>query len=252
MGYLYETHLHTSEASACAMVPGADYISYMMEKGYAGMIVTDHFFNGNSCVPGRLSWEKRIEQYVSGFEHAKDAARGTGFQVLFGVEFNFEGDEFLLYGVDKEWLLSHPAVMQYTRAEVFREVHRAGGIMIHAHPYRERGYLDTIHLTPSACDGIEIYNGGNKAYQNALAYQYDLELDLPVTAGSDIHYFQQGYPMGGMEFPERIGSIQEFSEAVTERAGVPMALYDDHWVPVTDLKEHCIISQKPSLPVIWH
>ena len=29
MGYLYETHLHTCEASACGKVHGEDYISYI-------------------------------------------------------------------------------------------------------------------------------------------------------------------------------------------------------------------------------
>ena len=29
MEYIYETHLHTWEASACALMPGAEYIEYM-------------------------------------------------------------------------------------------------------------------------------------------------------------------------------------------------------------------------------
>ena len=53
MGYLYETHLHTCEASKCGRVHGEDYISYMMDKGYSGMIVTDHFFTGNSKGKGQ-------------------------------------------------------------------------------------------------------------------------------------------------------------------------------------------------------
>ena len=36
MSFLYETHLHTCQASACGKVNGEDYIPYMMEKGYAG------------------------------------------------------------------------------------------------------------------------------------------------------------------------------------------------------------------------
>ena len=76
MGFLYETHLHTCEASACGKVHGEDYIPYMMEKGYAGIIVTDHFFNGNTCVPEDLPWKERVEIYCSGIE----GRRGQGFQ----------------------------------------------------------------------------------------------------------------------------------------------------------------------------
>ena len=74
MQYLYETHLHTVEASACGKTPGKDYIDFMMAKGYAGIIVTDHFFNGNSCVPKDLPWEERVELYCLGYEHAKKAS----------------------------------------------------------------------------------------------------------------------------------------------------------------------------------
>ena len=269
MGFLYETHLHTCEASACGRVPGADYVEYMIQKGYSGIIVTDHFFNGNSCVPRELPWEDRVEQYVSGYEHAREAAEGTELSVFFGVEFNFEGDEFLLYGVDKEWLLSRPDLLLYSRQEVFESVHKAGGIMIQAHPYRERGYLTAIHLTPSVCDGIEIYNAGNKDYQNALAYQYALERDFPVTAGSDIHFFPEAsmdnahsmthregnlHPdaMGGMEFPEKLADIQDFIKAVMGRKGTPVSLFEGGVYPVSSLPWQCETAVRPTLPVIWH
>ena len=56
MMYLYETHLHTSEGSACGEVPGAAYIDFMKNRGFTGMIVTDHFFNGNCAVDRSLPW----------------------------------------------------------------------------------------------------------------------------------------------------------------------------------------------------
>ena len=51
MSYLYETHLHTTAASACAKSTGSEYISFYKELGFDGIIVTDHFFNGTSAVP---------------------------------------------------------------------------------------------------------------------------------------------------------------------------------------------------------
>lgn len=44
MSYLYEVHLHTNAASACARSAGSEYISYYKNLGYDGIIVTDHFF----------------------------------------------------------------------------------------------------------------------------------------------------------------------------------------------------------------
>ena len=41
--FIYETHLHTSEASACGSMKGADYIQKYKQCGYSGIFVTDHF-----------------------------------------------------------------------------------------------------------------------------------------------------------------------------------------------------------------
>ena len=47
--YLYETHMHTSEASACAGSTGAQMARAYKEAGYTGIIVTDHFFKTASA-----------------------------------------------------------------------------------------------------------------------------------------------------------------------------------------------------------
>ena len=85
MAFIYETHSHTSQASKCGKVQGRDYIEYMQKQGFDGMIITDHFFNGNSAVPADLSWKERVEMYVSGYEDAKKASTGTKFNVMFGI-----------------------------------------------------------------------------------------------------------------------------------------------------------------------
>ena len=115
MKYIYETHLHTIEASACSKTPAREYIDHMTNLGYSGIIVTDHFFTGNSCVPKDLPWEERIDIYCSGYEHALEAAKGHDLTVMFGIEFNFQGDEFMIYGVDKKWLKDHPEIMEISR-----------------------------------------------------------------------------------------------------------------------------------------
>ncbi|SEL12202.1 MULTISPECIES: PHP domain-containing protein [unclassified Butyrivibrio] len=256
MEYLYETHLHTMEASACSITPAGDYIEYMMDLGYSGLIVTDHFFNGNSCIPRVLPWENRVEQYCSGYEHALDAADGLDFTVMFGIEFNFEGDEYLLYGVDKNWLLENEDIMEKSRKEVYDLVHQAGGIMIQAHPYRERGYLSAIHLTPSVCDGAEIYNSNNPDWQNALGYLFAKEHNFLMSAGSDIHSFPQ-LSMGAMSFPYKINNIDEYVKAFMAGDGTPMIRInpeskDTKFVPVESSAAQTTFSKEHTLPVIMH
>ena len=250
MGYLYETHLHTCEASKCGRVHGEDYIKYMMDKGYSGLIVTDHFFNGNTCVPEDLPWKERVEMYASGYERALKAAEGTDFTVMFGVEYNFQKDEYLLYGIDKEWLLNNECIMDMTRHELLDAVHKAGGIMIQAHPFRERDYLSDIKLAPTACDGVEVYNAANKPNMNALGYEYTVDLGLPMTSGSDIHFYHDN-EMGGMLFERKISSIQEYVSAFKNGEGIPVSLRPDGTiVPVSEIKEQTVSTELPTLPVL--
>ena len=252
MGFLYETHLHTCEASACGRVHGEDYISYMMNKGYSGMVVTDHFFNGNTCVPESLPWKERVDIYASGYERALKAAEGKDFTVMFGVEVNFLKDEYLVYGIDKQWIKDHEEMMGMTRLELHDAVNKAGGIMIQAHPYRERDYLSDIKLAPAAAiDGVEIYNAANKPNMNALGYEFSLPLNLPMTAGSDIHFFYEG-DMGGMLFENKIESITDFVRAVRGNKGTPVRLGADGSItPVVEIKEQTVSTALPTLPVLY-
>ncbi len=255
MEYIYETHLHTIEGSACSSTPGENYIDYMKDLGYSGIIVTDHFFNGNSAIPKELPWEKKVELYCKGYEHAKAVAT-EDFSVLFGIEYNFQGDEYLLYGVDKEWLLSNPDIMEKDRFEVYKIVHKWGGIMVQAHPYRERGYLSAIHLTPDVCDGAEVYNASNPDYQNALGFDYAQKRGMRMAAGSDIHNFGLEN-MGGMSFPHPIRSIEDYVKAFMDGEGTPVvkrnaseknsvfrSVFEDEMLTVP--------SKEPSLEVIYH
>ena len=248
-GFLYETHSHTSEASACGQVSGADYTDFMKKRGFQGMIITDHFFNGNSAVDRTLPWKERVEWYCSGYRKALAAAEGQDFDVLFGVEFNFQGDEYLIYGIDEAWLLENEDIMTMTRKEVYERVHQTDAVMVQAHPYRERGYLSDIKLTPEICDGIEIYNAANPDYQNALGYQYAKKLDLPMTAGSDIHYYNDD-PMGGMLLPHRLKEIGEYVEMVKKREGIPVRItLEGEITPVEELAELTVVSRQPDLEV---
>ncbi|SFC22715.1 PHP domain-containing protein [Butyrivibrio sp. YAB3001] len=256
MNYIYETHLHTIEASACSDTPAENYIEYMSGLGYSGIIVTDHFFNGNCAVPRNLPWKEKVEIYCSGYEHALEKAKGTGFTVLFGIEYNFEGDEYLLYGVDKKWLLEHPDVMDKSRSELSKMIHEAGGIMVQAHPYRERDYLDTIHLAAEFCDGAESFNAANPDWQNALGYKYAREKNLRMSGGSDIHRPSQEN-MGGMSFPYKIETIQDYIKAFLAGDGTPVFRKNVHeegtkFRPVIEENSLIIPDRDNTLPVIVH
>lgn len=222
-GYLYETHMHTSEASACAVSAGAEMARAYKAAGYTGIIITDHFFYGNTAVDRDLPWDQWVENFCLGYEHAKAEGDRIGLQVFFGWESGYGGPEFLVYGLDKQWLLEHPEIRDATVEEQARLVHEGGGIISQAHPYREAGYIKEIRTYPGYVDAVEGINASHSSFAraerhpeyNERALLYAKEHDLPLTAGSDQHSTQMLW--GGMVFPRKLEDIHDFGRAVLDR-----------------------------------
>ena len=221
MAYLYETHLHTAEVSKCAASRGADYIAGYIEKGYTGIIVTDHFFNANSAISRRLPWDEWVNRFYRGYEEAKEEGDRQGLDVFFGWEEAFEGgDEYLVYGLDKEWLLAHPECRNWTRGEQYRAVREAGGCVIQAHPFRQRAYISKIVLSTGCVDAVEAVNGGHDDVSfDALANRYAQKIGKPVTAGTDVHDVSDVYYglIFGVYSEKKLNSIEDFVNMVLNK-----------------------------------
>lgn len=224
--YLYETHLHTKEASACSLSYGAEYIEPYVKAGYSGIFVTDHFFGGNTSVPKDLDWETRINLFCKGYENAlKEAEKYKNFKVFFGFEQTFQGDDYLIYGLDKDWLLVHPEVETMNHEELFMAVNCAHGLLVQAHPFRLRNYIQAIHIHPRTIHAIETYNGGNEPHENKLASIYAEIYHFPETSGSDIHYvedikkYRESKNICGMAFNTPLKSVQDYIERIKNHQG---------------------------------
>ncbi len=189
MSFLYETHLHTSVSSACASSRGYEYVRRYMDLGYSGIFVTDHFYNGNTAVPHSLPWKDWVNRFCLGYEEAKNEGDKNGFDVFFGWEETFNGcDDYLVYGLDKAWLLEHPEMTNWTRGEQYKAVKEAGGCVVQAHPFRQADWIRRIVLSSGCVDAVETANAGNwEQSYDALAMRYAQKLNLPYTAGSDMH-----------------------------------------------------------------
>lgn len=214
MKYIYETHLHTNVGSKCGKSSPEDYIKPYKDIGYTGIIVTDHFFNGNCAVDRSLPWREQVDIYVSGYERAYEAGLKENFDVFFGFETRLGNDEYLVYGLDKQWLYEHPEIVTATRVEQYRLVREGGGAVVQAHPYRERGYQDGIDLYPWCADAAEAYNLGNSQFEDRRALAYAKRLGLCVTAGSDIHdvaLFDKMKPFGVVS-EKKWSSIADYVE----------------------------------------
>ncbi len=245
--YLYETHLHTSQASRCGRSTGAEMAQAAKDMGYTGIFVTDHHWGGNTAADRSLPWEEWVDVFCSGYYDAKRKGDEIGLDVFFGWERGFRGTEFLIYGLTPEWMKQHPELRSplpfgesdpswdLDPEKQYRLIHEAGGMVIHAHPYRKEFYIPEIRLFPDCIDGVEIINATHSNAKSAAhndpafndrAILYAKRHDFPATAGSDIHYTDLFG--GGMAFKRRLTSPQDYCRAVL--SGEDYLLTDgDRW-----------------------
>ncbi len=228
MPFLYETHMHTCLASACGVSTGKEHARFYKEAGYTGIIMTDHFFGGNTAINRELPWEERIDLFWRGYEDAKEEGDRIGLDVFFGLEQNYAGDEYLIYGLTKEYMKAHPEMEHWTRRQQLEEVHRAGGCVIQAHPFRMRGYMDRIRLGTLFCDGIEAANLGNEQIDDARAYRMGRELNLVMTAGSDNHHSPRPGTYG-VELKEKLTDIRDYVRVILGRGSIGLYVPEERF-----------------------
>ena len=139
-GYLLDLHIHTNESSYCGDVPAQEIVRQYREAGYQGIAVTDHyggyFFDKIIDRP----WEEQVDRFMRGYEAAKAAAEGTGFKVYFGIEYRdrLSVDDFLVYGLDRQFLLDNRDLHDIPLKEAAARIHAYGGFIVQAHPARVR------------------------------------------------------------------------------------------------------------------
>lgn len=250
----YETHLHTCQSSACGHSTGAEHARYYKAMGYTGIIVTDHFFGGNTAASRQGPWEQRVNEFCAGYEDAKAEGDRIGLDVFFGWEETFEGDDYLVYGLDKAWLLAHPEVTSFGRREQFDAVHTAGGVVIQAHPFRCRDYIRRVHLGLTLVDGVEVANAGNDPISDYYALQYAREYGMFMTTGSDNHLSHEGSTLYGVETEDRLESIHDFVAMVRERRQPGLLAPESRFALPEDpvLPLECYVHNTADQPLRYH
>ena len=219
--YKYETHLHTKESSACAKDDAVSMAKAAKENGYAGIFITNHAWGGNTCVDRSLPWKEWVRQFSLPYYEAKKWADENDFTVMYGYESGYNGTEFLIYGVSPEWMMEHEELHDADVENQLRIIHEGGGMVIHAHPFREEFYIPEIRLFPDFIDGVEAVNATHSNHLSTShnvhefdvkAIDYALKYNKPMTAGSDVHTtFLFG---GGVMTKEPVKCAQDYIDLI--------------------------------------
>ena len=218
--FLYETHCHEKLCSACAVATPEELVMGYKNAGYSGLVLTDHFLSGNTCVSYRLPYKERILKYYDAFLKAKELGEKLDFDVIFGFEHMYGGwKEMLVYGLEIDFLLSNDDLLNLTAEEFYKRVNNSGGIIIHAHPYRYRWYID-MDFKPrfDLCDGVEVYNAYNTKEENVKAFKSCKEWGKIALSGGDIHDgFDKKLNYSGVYFDKRVKTAKEFANELKSK-----------------------------------
>ncbi len=216
MEYIYETHCHTCESSACGASDGATYARYFKALGYSGFFVTDHFWGCNIvAMPEEWSWKQKVDRFCLGYDKAKAEGDKIGINVMFGWEAGSGWTHLLTYGLDKYWLYENPDVVGLGLKAYADKVHLDGGFIVHAHSFRY-GVKD-VTVLPDDVDAIEVINGSQPDISNFRANAYAEMLDLPKTAGSDIHSVKTDKSRAGVISDSPLITPKDYIEALKRR-----------------------------------
>jgi predicted metal-dependent phosphoesterase TrpH len=207
-GFVIDLHVHTSPASPCASDPVAAMIAEAQRIGLDGICLTDHNF----------VWPP---------EHVEALRQKHGFLVLAANEIITDQGDMLVFGFTRDIKGVIPL------AELRREVDRAGGLIIAAHPFR--GFLTfgagEIGLTVEKAmarpcfqlvNGLETLNGKVTAAENNLAAEVARGLNLPSSGGSDAHRWEE-VGTYATRFEAAIGSEADLLAALKTGRFAPLA-----------------------------
>lgn len=207
MSSLFEMHFHTHETSPCAVVAAGEGVRAYKEKGYDGLVVTDHYFNGyfEEILPPDMPWPEKMDHWLQGYRCAKAAGDACGLTVLLGMELRFSScnNDYLVYGITEEFLMTHPQLYKMEPGTFSALAKEQGFWWAQAHPFRS---WVTPWEEPRMLDGAEVYNGNPcQESHNDQALAWAKENGLPGIAGSDFHGWE-ALARAGVRFEAEIDS----------------------------------------------
>lgn len=196
----FDMHCHTKEGSIDGQVSLDRYIRILKDKGFGGMLVTDH-----NSYDGYRVWKEGLRE-----EH-------PDFVVLKGIEYDTSGAGHIII-IMPEGI--KPRILEVRGLPVgvlAGVVHRYGGILGPAHPCGEK-YLSISNTRQfqkneeimEKFDFVETFNACETQESNEEARKLALKYWLPGFGGSDAHKAS----CVGLAFTELPDSIRTESDLI--------------------------------------
>jgi predicted metal-dependent phosphoesterase TrpH len=195
----FDLHLHTSRHSPDSIMPPRLMVSRAREIGLDGVVITEHDW---------LWTEDELDEL---------RAIDPGLVVLAGVEVSTRQGHFLVYGITDPFKVPNGIGV----AELCREVHRQGGAVVAAHPYRwNQPFDDILRTERPELDGLEMMSNNMDAETRRRAAEMNGRLRLAGLGNSDAHRVET---LGCCytEFAAPVRDARDLVEAIRGRKTAP-------------------------------
>ncbi len=190
MEFLTELHVHTSQVSKCSKISVEELVEAYIQKGYATLVITDHYNAYNFGRIGDISWQEKNDIFLSAYETAKKVANGR-INIILGMEYrnNNSLNDYLVFGVTEEFIRENNTDDDHNTLDINLKdftnlAHENNMLVFQAHPFRDAMKI----INPAYVDGIEVLNGHpGQISRNDFALMWAEKYNLLRCAGSDCH-----------------------------------------------------------------
>ena len=203
----FDMHCHTKEGSLDGKVPVEEFIDILTEKGYDGMLITDH-----DSYNGYRAWKRN-----------PFCQRKENFVVLKGIEYDTIDAGHILVIMPEDVKLPILELRGLPVRFLIRIVHKNGGILGPAHPcgvkymsiFNTRKHRNRPEVMEQF-DFIEGFNACEDPESNQKALEIAARYGKPAFGGSDAHK-ADCIGLGVTEFTEKITCESELIRLVREK-----------------------------------
>lgn len=203
----FDMHCHTKEGSLDGKVPVEEFIDVLIDKGYDGMLISDH-----DSYNGYRAWKRNPV-----------CQQKENFVVLKGIEYDTIDAGHILVIMPENVKLPILELRGLPVQFLIKIVHKNGGILGPAHPCGVK-YMSIFntrkHRNQPAVieqfDFVEGFNACEEPESNRRALEIAAEYGKPAFGGSDAHKLDC-IGLGATVFPERVTCESELIALVREK-----------------------------------
>jgi hypothetical protein len=191
----FDLHMHTTWHSPDSQMDPFVMVRRAQEIGLDGIVITEHDW---------LWMEHELQQL---------RAAAPGLVVLAGIEVTAHDGDFLVYGVKNPFTLPKGIGI----VELCREVHRQGGVVVAAHPFRwGQPFEDILRDKRPELDGLELMTSNMDADCRLRAAKVWQQRPLAGLGSSDAHH-EDVLGFCYTEFVEPIDTMDDLVAAIRGR-----------------------------------